>query len=135
MAEIVLIDPFISIGGNDLSEHFKSISLGPTVDTQDSTAFGDEWTEMEAGLKEFSVTLDFNQDFAAGAFDDVMWPMFGTKQPLVARPTMAALGPANPERRGMVIVSGYPIMDGSVGEILTGSLTLAGSGPLTRHTS
>ena len=51
MAEIVLIDPFISLGGTDFSEHFKSISLAPTVDTQDSTAFGDEWTEMEPGLK------------------------------------------------------------------------------------
>ena len=68
MAELVLIDPFISLGGTDLSEHFKSVSLGPTVDTQDSTAFGDEWTEMEPGLKEFSVTMDFNQDFAVGGF-------------------------------------------------------------------
>ena len=36
MAELVLIDPFISLAGTDLSEHFKSVSLGPTVDTQDS---------------------------------------------------------------------------------------------------
>ena len=135
MAEIVLKDPFISIGSTDLSEHFKSISLAPTADTQDSTAFGDDWTEMEPGLKEFGVTMDFNQDFAAGAFDAIMWPLFGTKQALVVRSLMTAIGTSNPEWRGMVIISGYPIVDGSVGDLLSGSLTLAGSGPLTRHTT
>ena len=135
MAEIVLIDPFISLAGTDFSEHFKSISLAPTVDTQDSTAFGDEWTEMEAGLKEFSVTMDFNQDFAVGGFDALMAPLFGTKVALVVRADSAVIGTANPERRGMVIISGYPIIDGSVGDLLSGSLTLQGSGPLTRHTS
>ena len=96
MAEIVLIDPFISLGGTDFSEHFKSISLAPTVDTQDSTAFGDEWTEMEPGLKEFSVTMDFNQDFAVGGFDALMAPLFGTKVALVVRADSAVIGTANP---------------------------------------
>ena len=81
------------------------------------------------------MTMDFNQDFAVGGFDEIMEPFFGTKQALVVRPAMTALSTANPERRGMVIISGYPIIDGSVGDLLSGSLTLAGSGALTRHTS
>ena len=65
-----------------------------------------------------------------------MWPLFGTKVALVVRADSAVIGTANPERRGMVIISGYPIIDGSVGDLLSGSLTLQGSGPLTpRHTS
>ena len=43
MAEFVLTDPFISIGGNDVSDHFTSVALPVEAETQEATAFGDEW--------------------------------------------------------------------------------------------
>ena len=51
MAEFVLIDPFISIGGNDVSEHFTSVALPVEAETQEATAFGDSWRTRVGGLK------------------------------------------------------------------------------------
>ena len=62
MAEFVLTDPFISIGGNDVSDHFTSIGLPVEAETQEATAFGDcpgETRRLRAewdwsGLKDWS---------------------------------------------------------------------------------
>ena len=43
MAALVLKDPFISLAANDLSAHFMAVTINPTADTQESTAFGDDW--------------------------------------------------------------------------------------------
>ena len=82
---IVLTDCSVNIGGNDLSEHFTSVNLEATAETQDSTPFQvtGGWREMEPGLKVSAGSFDFNQDFDAGGFDALVFPMFGTKQPLV----------------------------------------------------
>ena len=43
-------------------------------------------------------------------FDATMWPMFGTKQPLIMRPTSAAVGVATRSGTWNVIITGYPIL-------------------------
>ena len=96
MAEFVLTDPFISIAGNDVSEHFTSVALPVEAETQEATAFGDEWRTRLGGLKDWSASLDFNQDFAAGQLDALMWPLIGTNVALVIRPDSAAAGGGQP---------------------------------------
>ena len=78
MAEFVLIDPFISFAGIDVSDHFTSVALPVEAETQEATAFGDEWRTRVGGLKDWSASLDFNQDFDAGQLDALMWPLIGT---------------------------------------------------------
>ena len=135
MAKTIIKDPFVSLGGTDLSAHFKSIELPVEVATQTSTAFGVEWEENEPGLKSFTVSLDYNQDYDAGAIDAVLWPMFGTKQALVVRHTEAVVAPANPQYSGMVIVRSFPVISGAVGDLNEGTLELMGTAPLVRATS
>ena len=132
MAEFVLTDPFISIGGNDVSDHFTSVALPVEAETQEATAFGDEWRTRLGGLKDWSASLDFNQDFADGALDDLMWPLLGTNVALVIRPDAAAVGVNNPQFTGNAILMSYPPLGNSVGELATGSITLEGNGPLVR---
>ena len=135
MAEFVLIDPFISIAGNDVSEHFTSVALPVEAETQEATAFGDEWRTRLGGLKDWSASLDFNQDFADGALDDLMWPLLGTNVALIIRPDSAAVGANNPQWTGNAIFMSYPPLGNSVGELATGSMTMEGNGPLARATS
>ena len=65
----VLTDPFISINGvHDLSSHFTSADVPETADAPESTAFGVTTHRRTAGgLKDWTVTLEYNQDFDAGA--------------------------------------------------------------------
>ena len=95
MAE-VLSDVHVEFGGVDLSEHFKSISIPASAATQTSTAFGDEWEDMEPGLKSYTVSLDFNQDFTAGGLDAILWPLFGTKIDVVGAAARRGEGSGQP---------------------------------------
>ena len=135
MAEFVLIDPFISIAGNNVSDHFTSVALPVEAETQEATAFGDDWRTRLGGLKDWSASLDFNQDFANNQLDSLMWPLIGTSVAVVIRPDSAALGPNNPQFSGNAILMSYPPLGNSVGELATGSITLEGNGPLGRATS
>ena len=78
MAELVLTDAFISIAGSDLSDHFTSVTIETSSELQTATAFGDEWMTRIGGLKDWSVSADFNQDFDAGELDATLWPLLGT---------------------------------------------------------
>ena len=97
MAELVLTDPFISINGADVSDHFTSITLPAEAEVQESTGFGDGWRTRVGGLKDWSASLDFNQDFDAGEIDSILWPLLGAAVALVVRPTSAVVSTGNPQ--------------------------------------
>ena len=133
MAEVVITAGYLSVAGNDLSEHFTSIAISAEADQPESTDFGSGgWREYEGGLKAFTISADYNQDFAAAALDPVLWPLFGTKVALEARPDNAVVGADNPKWTGMGVINSYMPLSGSVGELVTGSLGVQGSGELTR---
>ena len=135
MAELVLIDAHISLGGDVLSDHFTSVTLETTAEAQGLTAFGDEWMTRLGGLKDWTVTADFNQDFAAGELDATLWPLLGTSVAVLIRPTSDARSTGNPEFSGNAILTSYPPLGNSVGEAAVGSVTLEGNGQLQRLTS
>ena len=134
MAELVLTDAFISIGGNDLSEHFSSVTIETSAELQEATAFGDDWRTRVGGLKDWSVSADFMQDFAASQLDATLWPLLGTDVAVIIRPTSAVRSAANPQYGGNAILESYPPLGNSVGELATGSISLQGNGPLARAT-
>ena len=129
MAELVLTDAFISIAGNDLSDHFTSVTIETSSELQTATAFGDEWMTRIGGLKDWSVSADFNQDFAAGQLDATLWPLLGANVPVVIRPVTS---PGQPQYAGNAILASYPPLGNSVGELAVGSISLMANGPLTR---
>ena len=135
MGEIVLTNAFISLGGVDVSDHFHSVTIDTGADTQESTAFGDEWRSMEPGLKNWSIAGDYNQDFEAGELDATLEPLLGTKVAIIVRPDAGVVSVPNPQRAGTGILTGYAPLGTSVGELVTGSATFEGDGPLVRTTS
>ena len=135
MAEIVLSDPFISINGTDMSDHFKSISHPIEAEAQEATAFGDDWRNRVGGLKDATATLEYNQDYDAGAVDAVLFPLVGKVVALVWRPDMAAVGVTNPQYSQSMILTSYMPIEGSVGDLIMGSVTLEGAGALARAVS
>lgn len=133
MATLVLKDPFISIGGTDLSAHFTSVSIETSAEAPEDTAFGDDWrSRVAGGLKDWSLSMDFNQDFDAGALDATLWSLLATSVAVVLRTKAAA---PYTQYSGSAILTSYPPLSNSVGEQATGSVSFEGAGELTRATA
>jgi hypothetical protein len=135
MAEQIFDNAFLSVEGTDLSDKIRSVTFSYSSETQDDTAMGDDTRSMVGGLKNWSVEVEFNQDFASGEVDATLFSKVGTKVALVLRPDAGTKSTTNPEFTGDAILTDYPPMGGSVGDQLTASATFQAAGTLSRATS
>ena len=135
MAEVVLTDASVTIGGTDLSDHVRSITLNYNSEPQDKTAMGDTTRERIGGLLDWSVSVEFNQDYAASEVDATLFSAVGTVVTFVGKPDSGAVASTNPSYTGSALLSSYQPVNGSVGDIHTTSISLEAAGALTRATS
>lgn len=132
MAEIVLNDANISIGGADVSDHFMSATLSVNADLKEVKKFQSGWISRLGGLKDWSVTLNYNQDYDDNQIDEQLWGWLGTSQALLIRPDDAARSASNPEYMGNIVLESYSPLTGEVGELVEGSAVFQGNGTLSR---
>ena len=135
MASFVFDDAYVSLGGTDLSDHVRSVTLDTSADLVESQAMGDSWKERLGGLKDWSLSVEFLQDFAAAEVDATLWPLLGTTFTVAIRPTNAAAAPTNPEYTGAGALESYTPLGGSVGELAMAPITVQGAGELSRATA
>ncbi|HEY9416721.1 MAG TPA: hypothetical protein VIQ30_18355 [Pseudonocardia sp.] len=135
MASFALTDAKVTVGGTDLSTYVRQVTINVTADEQDDTAMGDTFRSRIAGLKDWSVNLEFNNDFAAGAVDATLWPLLGTTTTVTVKATSAANSATNPQYSGSVLVSQVNPLTNGVGDLATTSITWSGAGTLSRLTS
>lgn len=135
MAKFVATDYKVTINGGTVSSSLASVELPIEIDEQETTAFGSEWRTRIAGLKSGSITLEFHQDFAAGALDSILWPLLGTNATVVVTPTSTAVSASNPSYTGTFLVTQYTPYASTVGDLATVSVTWPLTGALTRATA
>ena len=136
MAELVFTDAFVSIDGNDLSDHVKSVSIEYSADMQEITAMGDDTHTMLGGLKNWSMSVEFNQDYAAASVDAVLFPLVGTSFTVIVRPVAStAVGATNPNYTGTGLLESYNPIAASVGEVGAASVSIQPGSTLNRATS
>ena len=135
MAKFVATDYKVTINGQNLSTSLASVELPVEIDEQETTAFGSEWRTRIAGLKSGSITLEFHQDFAAGALDSILWPLLGTQATVVVAPTSGTVTASNPSYSGTFLVTQYTPFSSTVGDLATVGITWPLSGSLTRATA
>lgn len=135
MATFAFTDASVVVDGTDLSDHVRQVSLTVSADELDDTAMGDTYRSRIGGLKDWSVTLEFNSDFAASEVDATLFPLLGDAVTVTIKPTSAAVGATNPSYSGSVLVSQANPIGNSVGDLATVSVTWPGAGALTRATS
>ena len=135
MAKFVATDYKVTINGTNLSTSLASVELPIEIDEQETTAFGSEWRTRIAGLKSGSITLEFHQDFAAGALDSILWPLLGTNATVVVVPTSGTVTASNPSYSGQFLVTSYTPYASTVGDLATVGITWPLSGALTRATA
>lgn len=138
MSTMVLNNAFFSFDGTDLSSYVRSVTLSYEAETGDDTAMGDDTRSNLAGLKNWSAEVEFNQDYAGSGVDDTLFSKMGTSATLTIRPKSTAVASDNPEFSGTGVLTSYPPLGGTVGDVHTTSASFVpgGSSPtLTRSTS
>ena len=134
MSETVLKNAFVSIAGNDISAYVKSVTLPLSAEMLDKTTMGDDTRNKIAGLKDWSLSVELNADYANGLLDSILFPLLGTEVAVLVRPDAGAVSTSNPEFGGQAAFESYPPIGGGVGELAATSISLQAAGDLTRVT-
>lgn len=134
MAKFVATDYAITIGTANFSTSIAAVTLDISTDEQETTAFGDTYRTRIAGLRDASLTIDFHQDFGAGAVDATLFPLLGSAVSFSIKPTSGTVTATNPSYAGTALVTQYQPFAGSVGDLATLSVTWPVSGAVTRGT-
>lgn len=136
MATFVYRDARVEINGVVLSDHVRQATVKHGANEVDDTAMGANSQSRLSGLKDWSIEVEFNQDFAAANVDATLFALVGAAPfAIKVRPTTAAISATNPEYQGNCILSDYQPLGGSVGDLATASATFMGDGDLTRATA
>ena len=135
MANMVLTNAFVSINSVNLSQFVKSVSISYKSEMQDDTAMGDTARSRIGSLKDYSLSIEFFQDYAAGAVDATLFGIVGSVVPIEVRGSAAAASATNPKYTGSAILETYQPVGGSVGDNLMAPVSMSGVGALTRATS
>jgi len=135
MAIFVATDFSVTVNGTALTSYLTQAELKTSVNDITTTSFGNGWVTRVAGLKEGSLTLQFNQDYAAGGPDSVLWPLLGTSATVVIKPTSTAVSATNPAYTAICLVNDVTPVSGQIGDLSTFSVTWPTNGTVSRATA
>lgn len=128
MAQIVLKDVGIIVGGVEVSDRANSVEINYEVESVEVTAFGGN-RSFVGGLQNNTCTVELMQDFAAASTEATIFPLVGTQVTISFEPIKSAGTPStsNPTYTitGAYLASHNPIA-GAVGELAMTSLTFTG---------
>jgi hypothetical protein len=140
MPRLVLTNAYVVFASNDISQYVTSISLGTSYDVIDTTGIsttGAARTRV-AGLADNSITIEFNQDYADNALEELIngtTTTNGTVGLVVAmevRPVNTTVSASNPKYTFNALISEWQPVSGAVGELATASVTWPISGPIAK---
>jgi hypothetical protein len=143
MARLVLTDANVLFASNDISQYITSISLSTTYDVIDTTGIsttGAARTRV-AGLADNAITIEFNNDYADNALEELINGTnttngsVGLIVAMQVKPTSAATSASNPKFNFNVLVAEWQSVSGAVGELSTASVTWPISGPIAKAIS
>tara|TARA_B100001113_G_scaffold339411_1_gene322496 strand:- start:86 stop:493 length:408 start_codon:yes stop_codon:yes gene_type:complete len=135
LAKFVLTDASVVLNSVDLSDHVSSVTLEITADEIVTTAMGDTFQSRTGGLKDGTLSIEFQQDFASSEVDATLFPLLGSTTAFVVKPTSGSVSATNPSFSGNVLVNSHSPVANGVGELATMSVSFPTSGTITRATS
>ena len=135
MAAFVITNPVITVAGTDISDHVTSVSIDVSAADIDTTIMASGGNHARTGgLKDGSITIDVQNDFAAGSIDSLFFSNLGSLVAVTVKATSSATSATNPQYSGSFLVNQYKL-GGKVGDLSVTSVTWPRSGALTRATS
>ena len=141
MARVVLTDANVLFASSDISQYVTSVSLSTSVDVIETTGLGNTARTRVGGLFDNSITIEFNQDFADNALEELIngtslaTTKVGTTVAMQIKPSSDATSGSNPKYTFNALVAEWQPLSASVGELATVSVTWPISGVITKAIS
>jgi hypothetical protein len=119
VAKLILKNCVITVNGVNLSDHASSVEIKATKDDVETTSFDGSGKEVKAGLQDTTITVTFQQDFAAANVDATLWPLWNneTEFTVVVQPALGSVSATNPSYTATCVLLEYSPLDGDVGEL------------------
>ncbi len=135
MAAYMLNNASVTINSVDLSSAVTSVTFSEEADQLETTAMGDDNRTMIGGLKSGTIDIEFNQDLAASQVQATVRPLLGTVTTVVVKNSAAATATTNPQWTFSALVTEWPSINGTVGELATASVSWPITGAVVQATS
>lgn len=135
MAKFVATNSHLTVNGVDLSDHVENMTLNYEAEAGDVTAMQDLTRIMVGGLKNWSLDVNFRQNFAASEVDATLFSIVGTVVTVALRADAGATSATNPQFSGSALVQSYNPITSSVGDVADVPVTFVSAGTLSRATS
>jgi hypothetical protein len=141
MARLVLTNAYVVFASNDISQYVTSVSLSTSVDVIETTGLGSSARTRVGGLFDNSITLEFNQDFADNALEELIngtslaTSTVGTTVAMEIRPVNTTVSASNPKYTFNALISEWQPLSGAVGELVSVSASWPISGVITKAIS
>ena len=107
-----------TVGGTDLTDHLKSITINQDFDDQDVTAMNAITHAHAVGLRDDSWDIEMFQDYASSSVDSVFNGILGssTGATFVFQTSGTTVSTTNPKYTMVGALFSYNPIDGSVGD-------------------
>lgn len=129
MATFVLTDAVVTINSVVLSDRVRAVTIDYSAEMQDDTTMGAGTRTQIPGLLDWTITVEFVQDFAATEVDITLFSLVGAVAfPILVRSDSGTISVTNPEYTANGIIESYPILGNTVGEIATTTVVFRPSG-------
>lgn len=131
MPEIVLKDAYVQWGTSAspqaVSTNIRQVNINYSAELLDRTPMGSSGRARIAGLKDWTITCEFNQDFATTTIDAEVFGMIGsTGNWISVRAESSNRGANNPSYSGVGLIDSYSPLSQAVGDLVTASITFSG---------
>jgi hypothetical protein len=131
MAIYVNKDIKVTVNSIDLTTYVTNVEVVQAVDSVESTAMSATSVNghtFVGGIQNNTVTISFNQDFAASTVHATLSALVGVPTTVAVKPTSAATGATNPQFSvANALMSEYRPVMGAVGDLATvGAITFNG---------
>lgn len=128
-----------TVGGVDLTDHLRSITINQDFDDVDITASNATSKAHAVGLRSDSWDVELYQDFAASSVDQTLYTLLGTSTgtTIVYQTNGGTVTTTNPKYTMVANLFSYQPVSGSVGDasMLTVKFMPAQGSSTTRGTS
>ncbi len=130
MAQSIISNAFVSLGGSDISNHVTGVTINYKKELLDDTAMGDSSRSRIAGLEDWSIDLDIQQDYADNNIDEILFGLVGTTFTVIVKQANTTISAANPAWTGTGIFEGYTPIQGKVGDLAVTTITVMSAGSI-----
>jgi hypothetical protein len=132
MAQKVITNASVWIGGSDISNHVTSCTINYKKELIEDTAMGDSSRSRIGGLEDWSIDLEIQNDYADNNIDEILYGLVsaGVGFAVIIKPEATTISASNPAWTGTGIAESYSPIQGKVGDLATTSFTIMSCGTI-----